>query len=147
MLLVTVLALLVTLAWVIGYALFLRNPPEPGDPTVALTPTTSASSRSSTPNRQSLTPNPRPLTPNPPSPTSAPFSGFAVVTSTVLNLRAAPTIEAPVLGTLKFGDIVQIVRRDGAWYETTQGSWISSLYVEVRQTRPEAESYARELTR
>jgi hypothetical protein len=50
-----------------------------------------------------------------------------------------------VIKSLKSGDIVELTSRNGGWYQTNDGLWISAAYLEVRQTRPEAESYAREL--
>jgi len=73
-------------------------------------------------------------------------TAFGVVTSRTLNLRAEPNLQASLVGTFKFGDIVPLVRRDSSWYQTSEGGWLSALFLEVRQTRAEAESYARELT-
>lgn len=79
------------------------------------------------------------------SPAKPQIQGYGVVTSKVLNLRNAPNTDATVIKSLKTGDIVELVSRNGGWYETGEGFWISASYMEVRQTRPEAESYAREL--
>ena len=73
------------------------------------------------------------------------IQGYGVVTSKILNLRSAPNTDAPVIKSLKTGDIVELINRSGGWYQTSEGLWISASYMEVRQTRPEAESYAREL--
>ncbi len=73
------------------------------------------------------------------------IQGYGVVISRVLNMRIAPNTDATVLKSLKSGDIVELSSRNGGWYQTNDGLWISASYLEVRQTRPEAESYAREL--
>jgi uncharacterized protein YgiM (DUF1202 family) len=78
-------------------------------------------------------------------PTSAKVQGYGVVISKVLNMRSAPNTDASVIKSLKSGDIVELTSRNGGWYQTGDGPWISAAYLEVRQTRPEAESYAREL--
>lgn len=72
-------------------------------------------------------------------------AAYGVVTAKQLNLRAEPSTTAVMLGTLKSGDIVPLVRRSGGWYQTTEGGWLSALHLEVRQTLPEAESYAHEI--
>jgi hypothetical protein len=77
--------------------------------------------------------------------TTAKIQGYGVVISKVLNMRNAPNTEASVIKSLKSGDIVELTSRNGGWYQTGDGLWISAAYLEVRQTRPEAESYAREL--
>ena len=79
------------------------------------------------------------------NPSRAQIQGYGVVTSKVLNLRSAPNTDATVIKSLKSGDIVELVSRSGGWYQTTEGLWVSASYMEVRQTRAEAESYAREL--
>ncbi len=71
--------------------------------------------------------------------------GYGVVTSKILNMRSAPNTDATVIKSLKNGDIVELISRSGGWYQTAEGLWVSASYMEVRQTRPEAESYAREL--
>jgi uncharacterized protein YgiM (DUF1202 family) len=73
------------------------------------------------------------------------IQGYGVVTSKVLNMRSAPNTDATVIKSLKNGDIVELASRSGGWYQTIEGWWVSASYMEVRQTRPEAESYAREL--
>lgn len=73
------------------------------------------------------------------------IQGYGVVTSKVLNIRSAPNTDATVIKSLKSGDIVELISRSGGWYQTTEGFWVSASYMEVRQTRAEAESYAREL--
>ena len=73
------------------------------------------------------------------------IQGYGVVISKVLNMRSAPNTEATVIKSLKSGDIVELTSRNGGWYQTIDGFWISASFLEVRQTRPEAESYAREL--
>jgi uncharacterized protein YgiM (DUF1202 family) len=78
-------------------------------------------------------------------PTTTKIQGYGVVISKVLNMRSAPNTEASVIKSLKSGDIVELTSRNGGWYQTGDGLWISAAYLEVRQTRPEAESYAREL--
>ncbi len=70
---------------------------------------------------------------------------FGVVISRALNGRDAPTTAGVVTKPLKRGDILELTRRNGGWYQTTEGYWISALFIEVRLTRAEAESYAREL--
>ncbi len=79
------------------------------------------------------------------APTIKTALAYGVVVSRVLNIREGPTTAAPVVRPLKSGDIVELVRRNGGWYQTTEGAWISAIYLEVRLTRAEAESYAREL--
>jgi uncharacterized protein YgiM (DUF1202 family) len=79
------------------------------------------------------------------NPTKPQIQGYGVVTSKVLNLRSAPNTDATVIKSLKNGDIVELISRSGGWYQTTEGLWVSASYMEVRQTRAEAESYAREL--
>jgi uncharacterized protein YgiM (DUF1202 family) len=79
------------------------------------------------------------------NPTKPQIQGYGVVTSKVLNLRSAPNTDATVIKSLKNGDIVELSSRSGGWYQTTEGLWVSASYMEVRQTRAEAESYAHEL--
>jgi hypothetical protein len=79
------------------------------------------------------------------NPSKSQIQGYGVVTSKVLNLRSAPNTDATVIKSLKSGDIVELISRSGGWYQTTEGLWVSASYLEVRQTRAEAESYAREL--
>ncbi len=141
MLLVAVLALLVAAGW-LGYAFFSRSGPLQTT-LVTSVPATTSQSKPQTTASSPPSVNPRALTANVPAAT--PFSGFGVVTSRTLNLRAEPNTQATIIGSLKFGDIAALVRRDGGWYQTEQGAWISALFLEIRQTRPEAESYAREL--
>lgn len=112
--------------------------------------TTGATRTGTTPGR---TGSPSGATGGPPTPTlivaknqSQPqVQGYGVVTSKVLNLRSAPNTDATVIKSLKSGDIVELISRSGGWYQTNEGLWVSASYMEVRQTRPEAESYAREL--
>ena len=73
------------------------------------------------------------------------IQGYGVVTSKELNVRGAPNTDATVIKSLKSGDIVELISRSGGWYQTVEGSWISASFLEVRQTRSEAESYAREI--
>ena len=86
-----------------------------------------------------------PLTSVTTAPTTRSAVAYGVVTSRVLNLRSEPSTASASLRSLKNGDIVALARRSGGWYQTDDGGWISALYLEVRQTRDEAESYAREL--
>ncbi len=79
-----------------------------------------------------------------PPPTQPPLA-YGVVTSRVLNLRTAPSTDAPVFSSLKNGDVVELAGRNGGWYRTTDGHWVSAFYLEVRQTRAEADIYAREI--
>lgn len=72
---------------------------------------------------------------------------YGVITSKVLNLRKQPNTGAAVIGSLKFGQIVKLVRQLGGWYQTDTNGWVSALYLEVRQTYPEAQAYAAELQR
>lgn len=73
------------------------------------------------------------------------IQGYGVVTSKELNMRSAPNTDATVIKSLKSGEIVELISRNGGWYQTTDGLWISASFLEVRQTRSEAESYAREI--
>ncbi len=127
MLLVTILALLVALGWL----LLAKIAPAASKPTTSIIP------------NLPISPTPLRVTPLP-LPNQAPL-GFGVVTSRNLNLRTSPNTEAAVTGTLKLGDIIALARRDGAWYQTGTGAWVSALYLEVRESKAEAESYAREL--
>ncbi len=80
-----------------------------------------------------------------PGPTAQPVMAYGVVTSSQLNLRTEASTTSNTLGTLNRGDIVPLVRRSGGWYQTAGGGWLSALHMGVRQTRLEAESYAREI--
>ncbi|HEX2911127.1 MAG TPA: SH3 domain-containing protein [Chloroflexia bacterium] len=83
----------------------------------------------------------------PPVPTSTPLKvvAYGVVTSRTLNLRQSASTDAPVIATLNRGAIVGLIKRSGAWYQTESGAWVSAVFLQVRQTRDEAESYARTL--
>lgn len=70
---------------------------------------------------------------------------YGVVISNILNVREAPTTASAIIRPLKSGDIVGLVRRNGGWYQTTDGRWVSAVFLEVRLTLAEAESYAREI--
>jgi uncharacterized protein YgiM (DUF1202 family) len=70
---------------------------------------------------------------------------YGVVISKVLNVREAPTTASAIIRPLQIGDIVELTRRNGGWYQTTDGRWVSAVFLEVRLTRAEAESYAREI--
>lgn len=70
---------------------------------------------------------------------------YGVVISKVLNVREAPTTASAIIRPLQIGDIVELARRNGGWYQTTDGRWVSAVFLEVRLTRAEAESYAREI--
>lgn len=159
--LVSGLALVVALGW-LGYALLLNKPSAPSGE-AAISPAPLVSSSSPLSSRSPSSPASSypgvtfaPTTPVPggttsrrpnlikPVPSAVPI-GFGVVTSRSLNLRVEPSTEAAIIGGLKFGDIVTVIRRDGGWYQTSEGGWLSALYLEVRQTKIEAESYAREL--
>lgn len=139
-LLVALIALLVALAWLV-VAFYLKPAafsdsadPSPATPVSAnLTPTVTLA----------VVVSPKGTLIKPP-PSVTPL-GYGVVTSRTLNLRGAAGTNATVIGSLKLGDIVELVRRDAGWYQTSEGAWLSALYLEVRQTRVEAESYAREL--
>jgi hypothetical protein len=80
----------------------------------------------------------------PTQPASQPLA-YGVVISRILNLREAPGTDAAIIRSLKNGDIIELTRRSGGWYQTTDGTWVSALYLEVRRTRAEAESYTREM--
>ena len=80
-----------------------------------------------------------------PTPTMAAAMAYGVVTSRQLNVRAEPNTSANTLGALKNGDIVPLALRNGGWYQTTSGGWISALYLEVWQTREEAQSYVQQI--
>jgi len=138
--LVGVLGVLVALAW-LGFALWPKAASSEAfqpSPVPTFTPRVTARAISAV---ASLAPTtlPKPVV------TAIP-TAFGVVTSRTLNLRAEPNLQASLVGTFKFGDIVPLVRRDSSWYQTSEGGWLSALFLEVRQTRAEAESYARELT-
>ena len=70
---------------------------------------------------------------------------YGIVTSKSLNLRASPSTDAQVKGSLQFGQIIRLTRRSGGWYQTDQGSWVSALYMEVRLTYLEAQAFSNEL--
>jgi uncharacterized protein YgiM (DUF1202 family) len=70
---------------------------------------------------------------------------YGVVISKNLNVREAPTTASAIIRPLQIGDIVELARRNGGWYQTTDGRWVSAVFLEVRLTRAEAESYAREI--
>ncbi len=77
--------------------------------------------------------------------TPTPVIFYGIVISENLNLRSAPGTQGPVQGTLKLGEIIPLIKREGAWFQTTAGFWVSALFIEVRQTRDEAESFHNEL--
>jgi hypothetical protein len=142
----------------VGWLIFTLNRPpivinsgtpgiSPASTTLQAQPTTAQSTQAP---GQTVAPGSQtPLTANAaPSGTTAVVSkaqGYGVVISRTLNMRGAPNTEAAVIKTLKSGDIIEIASRSGGWYQTTEGLWVSGSYLEVRQTRLEAESYAREL--
>jgi cytoskeletal protein RodZ len=119
-------------------------PTSPAQTTQPLQPTIAQASRSASTNPTTAAPSRAATisTTNTPNPK---IQGYGVVISKVLNLRSAPNTDATVIKSLKSGDIVELTSRNGGWYQTSDGLWISASYMEVRQTRPEAESYAREL--
>ena len=67
-----------------------------------------------------------------------------IVTSSALNLRAAPSSDAEVLGRLLEGDAVEVASRDGGWVEvaTADGAtgWAYSDYLAVATQSPETGS-------
>lgn len=137
---------LLLIAAVTGWLVFMLNRPPieikalpPGPPTAQATSPVQVTGSSGSPAAASSHP---PVTTTPPA---AKIQGYGVVISRVLNMRSAPNTDASVLKSLKSGDIVELANRNGGWYQTGDGLWISAAYLEVRQTRPEAESYAREL--
>lgn len=145
LLIAVVLLVVVTLVgW--GALAWSRFAPRPAmlAPIATATPTTRPL-QSPTPAATARPGQPTPTLALRPSVTAAPPLAYGVVTSQTLNLRAAPNFTAEVLSSMKNGSIIPLARRDGGWYQTTEGAWISALYLEVRQTRAEAESYAREL--
>lgn len=148
------LVILLLIATVTGWLLFALNRPpieisngpaptatNPVQTTQPLQPTVAQASRAASANPTTAAPS-RASTTNTPGPK---IQGYGVVISKVLNLRSAPNTDATVIKSLKSGDIVELTSRNGGWYQTSDGLWISASYMEVRQTRPEAESYAREL--
>lgn len=129
-------------AWGLGW---LNRPVAPTITATANPPTsprsTGLSSAAATGQPIANTPGATPL-----SGSTAPTpAAYGVVISRALNMRQEPNTAAAVLTSFKSGDIVELTRRSGGWYQTVGGGWVSALYIEVRQTRPEAESFAREL--
>ncbi|MGB3615731.1 MAG: SH3 domain-containing protein, partial [Elainellaceae cyanobacterium] len=64
--------------------------------------------------------------------------GAATVTATVLNIRSAPAMTAPVVGELFQGSRVSVIRTSGGWSEiasTSAGTaWVSSTYLSTGGT-------------
>ncbi len=84
-----------------------------------------------------------------PSPTAITLV-YAVVTSDAVNVRRAAGTEAPVLGILAKGTVVQLAgdQMDAGgklWYRIQDSGWIAAELVQVFATKPEAEEYARGL--
>ena len=56
---------------------------------------------------------------------------YAYVTANKLNVRKGPSKTAPIIGTLKFGDVVQALKKEGDWIKvrTSNGTgYISAKY-------------------
>ncbi|MBN9392103.1 MAG: SH3 domain-containing protein [Chloroflexi bacterium] len=118
---------------------------QPGPGQTAITQASAQATTSATPGPSGAAIAPTPTLIVAKNPTKPQIQGYGVVTSKILNLRSAPNTDATVIKSLKSGDIVELSSRSGGWYQTTEGLWVSAAYMEVRQTRAEAESYAREL--
>ncbi len=107
-------------------------PAEPA--TVALQPTAAPmATGESTPVATGITilgllPTP---TPQPEIPTPIPAPPTAATANTAANLRAAPNLEAAVVGGAAEGEILTITGQspDGAWYQLQSGAWIFAQLV------------------
>ncbi len=106
------------------------------------------------------TPTPPPIVAASPTPTAAatvPLPSpttitlvYAVVTSDAVNVRRAAGTEAPVLGILAKGAVVQLGgdQMDAGgrlWYRIQDGGWIAAELVRIFATKAEAEEFARGL--
>lgn len=61
-------------------------------------------------------------------------SGMHVVTSQRLNIRAQPATHSPVVGTLRHGMKINVIRKQGAWYEiifNQKRAWVYSAYLKA----------------
>lgn len=50
------------------------------------------------------------------------------VTASALNIRQAPSTSAPVIGTLRNGDSVEVTASEGSWYKINFGGGVGYVY-------------------
>ena len=53
-----------------------------------------------------------------------------------LNKRSGPGTKYESKGLYKKGAKVNIIRKSGDWWETTQGVWVNKKYLKVKKTYP-----------
>lgn len=71
------------------------------------------------------------------------------VNATTLNLRLAPSTDAPVIGKAQANDAVQIIGKEGDWYKLSAypygTGWINKKFVKIHKISPEVETLVDQL--